>query len=383
MTSELHQLLIDLVSLNSINPDLVPGAAGEEQIAQFIAGWLERRGLDVRLEYPAQHRPNVIATAYGTGGGKTLLLNGHLDTVGAAGMEHPFEPVVAGGKLYGRGAYDMKGGLAACMLAVVAAREKRLRGDVVFTAVVDEEYASLGTSMLLDRIQADGAIVAEFTDLHLVTANRGFVVVEIETAGVAAHGSRPDLGIDAIAKMGAVLTELEALNRELLAHPTHPKLGSGSLHASLIDGGREVSTYPEKCKLTYERRTIPGETAAHVQAEAQTILDRLASADPSFHATVRQTLSRQPMETPPEAGILEAVRTASEAVLGYTPEESGVLYWTDAALLSEAGVPSVLFGPKGAGAHAREEWVDLESVNRCAEVYLETAIRFCNNTLSP
>jgi acetylornithine deacetylase len=317
--------------------------------------------------------------AHGTGGGKTLLLNGHLDTVGVAGMEGPFEPFVAEGKLYGRGAYDMKGGLAACMVSVAAAREKHLRGDVIFTGVSDEEYASLGTSALVDKLRADGAIVAEFTDLQLVTANRGFVIMEIETSGTAAHGSRPDLGVDAISKMGPVLTELDALNQELLAHPTHPKLGSGSLHASFIDGGREVSTYPDHCKLTYERRTIPGETPDLIQAEAQSILDRLALADPSFRAIARHTFSRSPMETPPQATILEVGRAAAQAVLGRPPEEAGVLYWTDAALLAQAGIPSLLFGPAGAGAHAIEEWVDLESVDRCAEVYLEAAVRFCNS----
>jgi acetylornithine deacetylase len=378
MPPDLSQLLLDLVSLDSVNPDLVPGAPGEGRIAQFVAAWLEQRGLDVRLEYPVPGRPNVIATAHGTGGGKSLLLNGHLDTVGVAGMEHPFEPFITDGKLYGRGAYDMKGGLAACMTAIVAAKEKRLCGDVIFTGVVDEEYASLGTAALADKIHADGAIVAEFTELRLVTAHRGFALMEIETEGVAAHGSRPDLGVDAIAKMGRVLTELEALNRVLIAHPSHPRLGSGSLHASSIEGGDEPSTYPAHCKLTYERRTIPGETADQVQAEVQSILDRLAFVDPSFKAKVRCTLVRQPMEMPPGTGLLEAVRAAAEAVLGYTPEEAGVPFWTDAALLTEAGVPSLLFGPAGAGAHAGEEWVDLETVRRCAEIYLETAIRFCS-----
>jgi acetylornithine deacetylase len=377
MNPELTQLLHDLVCIDSVNPDLVPGGAGEAQIARFIATWLERRGLDVTLEAIIPGRPNVVATARGTGGGKTLLLNGHLDTVGAAGMQCPFEAFVDNGRLRGRGAYDMKGGLAACMAAIALARERRLRGNVIFTGVIDEEFASLGTAALAGRIPADGAIVAEFTEMRLITAHRGFAWMEIETDGVAAHGSRPDLGVDAITRMGPVLAGLDMLNRKLLANPVHPRLGSGSLHASIIEGGSELSTYPARCKLSYERRTIPGETPEQVFSEAQEILDRLAEDDPSFRASARQTLVRPPMETPPTAGILRVVQQAAEAVLGYPPEEASVPFWTDAALLADAGVPSVLFGPSGSGAHADEEWVDLESVERCASVYLEIAIRFC------
>jgi acetylornithine deacetylase len=240
--SELEQLLSDLVAINSINPNLVPGAPGEADIAHYIARWLERAGLEVQLIESVTGRPNVIGIAHGSGGGKTLLLNGHMDTVGAGGMRHAHTPVIKEGRLYGRGAYDMKGGLAACMVAMAEARKLYLRGDVVFTAVVDEEYASLGTQALANRFRADGAIVAEFTELRLILAHRGFVWFEVETLGKAAHGSRPDLGVDAIVKMGKFLVELERLDMDLRSNPTHPLLGSGSLHASLIQGGKELST---------------------------------------------------------------------------------------------------------------------------------------------
>jgi acetylornithine deacetylase len=146
---ELEKLLGDLVAINSINPDLVPGAPGEAEIAHYIAGWLERAGLEMQLIESVTGRPNVVGIARGSGGGKTLLLNGHVDTVGAGGMRHAHTPVIKEGRLYGRGAYDMKGGLAACMVALAEARKLHLRGDVVFTAVVDEEYASLGTTRWL------------------------------------------------------------------------------------------------------------------------------------------------------------------------------------------------------------------------------------------
>lgn len=377
---ELTQLLNDLVAINSVNPDLVPGSPGEAEIANYIAQWLECAGLEVQLSEAASGRPNVVGIARGTGGGKTLLFNGHMDTVGVAGMPDAHLPRIdrAAGRLYGRGAYDMKGGLAAAMFAVAQTQKQRLRGDVIFTGVVDEEYASLGTMDLAKRFHADGAIVAEFTELQLILAHRGFVWLEIETIGKAAHGSRPDLGVDAIVKMGKVLTEMEKLDQRLRSNPTHPLLGSGSLHASLIQGGRELSTYPERCILSLERRTLPSETPESVEAEFAQIVQELQRSDSSFQAVVRRGIDRSPLETREDADIVQALQAASGDVLKRPLRISGVQFWTDAAILSAAGIPSVLFGPSGSGAHAVEEWVDLASVKTCAEVYLATAMRFCN-----
>jgi len=374
---ELEQLLSDLVSINSINPDLVPGSPGEAEIAHHIADWLKINDLEVELVESVAGRPNVVGIARGTGGGKTLLLNGHMDTVGIAGMSDAHKPFIKEGRLYGRGSYDMKGGVAACMLAIAEARKQRLRGDVIFMAVIDEEYASLGTLDLANRFHADGAIVAEFTELQLILAHRGFVWLEVETIGKAAHGSRPDLGVDAIVKMGKVLTEIEKLDQNLRANPTHPLLGSGSLHASLIQGGQELSSYPERCLLSVERRTLPGETPASVEVELMEIAQNIQRSDPSFQAAVRRGIHRSPLETSEEADIVKAIQAASVKTLNHPSQTAGVQFWTDAAVLSAAGIPSVLFGPSGSGAHAVEEWVDLESVKACAEIYLATAVSFC------
>ena len=376
---DLERLLSDLVAINSINPDLVPGSPGEAEIARYIADWLERAGLEVELIGSVSGRPNVVGIARGTGGGKTLLLNGHMDTVGVAGMPDAHQPRVdrEAGRLYGRGAYDMKGGVAACLLAIAEAKKQDLRGDVIFMGVIDEEYASLGTMDLATRVHADGAIVAEFTELQLILAHRGFVWLDVETIGKAAHGSRPDLGVDAIVKMGKVLLELEKLDQNLRANPTHPLLGSGSLHASLIRGGQELSSYPERCLLSAERRTLPGETPEAVEAEFVEITENLRGSDPSFHAVVRRGIDRSPLETPEEAEIVKALQAASVRVLGRPLPIAGVQFWTDAAVLSAAGIPSVLFGPSGSGAHAVEEWVDLDSVKTCAQIYLATALDFC------
>ena len=374
---ELEKLLSDLVSINSINPDLVPGSPGEGEIAHYIADWLKLNDLEVELIESASGRPNVVGIARGTGGGKTLLLNGHMDTVGVAGMPEAHQPVIKDGRLYGRGSYDMKSGVAACMLAIAEARKLRLRGDVIFTGVIDEEYASLGTMELAKRFHADGAIVAEFTELQLILAHRGFVWLEVETIGKAAHGSRPDLGGDAIVKMGKVLTEMEKLDQNLRANPTHPLLGSGSLHASLIHGGQELSSYPERCLLSVERRTLPGESPESVEAEFLKIIQDIQKSDPSFNAVVRRGIDRSPLETSEEADIVKAIQTASVKALNHPSQIAGVQFWTDAAVLSAAGIPSVLFGPAGSGAHAVEEWVDLASVKACAEIYLATAMNFC------
>ncbi len=377
MTDQFYTLLCDLVAIDSTNPDLVPGAAGEAEIAKYVTHWLEDAGLEVHLHESAPNRPNVVAIARGSGGGKTLLLNGHMDTVGVADMPNALQPEVRHGCLYGRGAYDMKGGLAACMVAIADAKKINLRGDVILSAVVDEEFAGGGTMTIAENYRADGAIVAEATHLQLIVAHRGFVWLEVETTGVAAHGSRPDLGVDAIMKMGPVLTGLDALHQWLQNRTPHPRLGHASLHASIIQGGREWSTYPERCVLSIERRTLPGETPESVKSEVEGILRQISLGDSAFKATVRGGLSRSPLETPEDAAIVQALNAAGAGVLNRPLELTGVPYWTDAATLWEAGIPSVLFGPSGSGAHAREEWVELDSVATCAEIYLETSKRFC------
>jgi acetylornithine deacetylase len=364
------ELTGQLVAIDSINPDLVPGARGETAIASFVVDWLRDAGLDVELVEPEPGRPSVVATLRGSGGGRSLMLNAHLDTVGVADMAHPFEPRVEGARLYGRGAYDMKGSLAAIMLtARELRREGRLRGDLLVTAVADEEVASLGTSAVAGRWRADAAIVTEPTELSICLAHKGFVWLEVETSGVAAHGSRPDLGVDAIVKMGRVLVGLEDLAARLPTASPHSLLGHGSVHAGSIEGGRELSTYPDRCVLRVERRTLPGESPTVVQSELQAIVK--GSGD------VRVLLARDPSEVSPGHPIVQVVREAATERLRTEPPEVGVSYWMDAAILTGAGIPTVTFGPAGEGAHAPVEWVDLGSVAACVDVYVAAARKFC------
>jgi len=375
--SEVADLTASLVAIESVNPDVVAGGSGEEEIARFVAGWCERAGLETTLSEPASGRPNVVAVARGSGGGRSLLLNAHMDTVGVAGMTGPFEPRLKGGRLHGRGAYDMKGSLAACMVTTAEAARRGLRGDVVLTAVSDEEFASIGTEAVTASVRADAAIVTEPTELQVAVAHRGFVHVEVETTGRAAHGSRPHLGIDAIAKMGHVLVGIEDLDRRLRANPTHRYLGSGSVHASLVEGGQEFSSYPARCVLQAERRTIPGESVALAESELSEILEDASAADGDFSGEVRVLASREPFEVDETSELVRIVRARAAAVLGAEPELVGVSYWADSALLAAAGIPTVLFGPRGEGAHAEVEWVDVESLERCVEIYLAVAGVFC------
>ncbi|HYK86111.1 MAG TPA: ArgE/DapE family deacylase [Ktedonobacteraceae bacterium] len=375
--NETIDLLRQLVAINSINPDLVVGGEGEGEIASFIARWLERAGLEVVIDEPKVGRPNVVGIVRGIGGGRSLMLNAHMDTVGVAGMERPHEPFIEGNRLYGRGAFDMKSGLTAIMVAAASARKLQLRGDVIVTAVADEEFASIGTSSVLRRWSADAAIVTEPTELDICVAHKGFVWLDIETSGIAAHGSLPEAGIDAIVKMGKVLVGIEELDRALRARPTHPLLQSGSLHASLITGGQELSSYPERCLLGVERRTIPGETQASVEAEIQHIFAQIAESDPHFKASLHTTLMREPFEVSQDELIVQLVRRHATAVLGRVPDITCSYAWMDAALLTAAGIPTVVFGPGGTGAHAIVEWADLDQLARCTETLVQVIQEFC------
>jgi acetylornithine deacetylase len=366
-----EQLVAELVAIDSVNPALVPGGAGEEEIAAFVARWLDDAGLEVEV-VDAADRPSVVGIARGRGGGRSLMLNGHLDTVGVEGMLEPHIPHVRDGRLYGRGGYDMKASVAACLLAAGAAAGADLAGDVLVTAVADEEHASVGVRAVLERFTADACIVTEPTALEIVVAHKGFAWWEIEAIGRAAHGSRPDLGVDAIAALGPVLVGVGELERAL-AGRRHELLGAGSVHASLISGGQELSSYPDRCVLELERRTLPGDTAEQLDGE----LARLVAAGDGAELRARTTLVRAPFEVDPAEPIVAVLRERATAHLGREPRMQGHSAWMDAAFTSAAGIPTVVFGPAGAGAHETEEWVDLASVGDCAEVLLATAAAFC------
>ncbi len=371
--------LADLVHIESINPAFSDGSTSEREIAAHVARALERLGMEVTTHEPEAGRVSVVGRLPGRGAGTSLMLYGHLDTVGVGGMADPFGAAIRDGKLHGRGAYDMKGGLAACLGAAKALRDAgvELDGDLLVVAPADEEVASIGMQEVLRHHRTDAAIVTEPTELGVCLAHKGFSWIEVVTTGRAAHGSRFDEGIDANMRMGRFLARLDELEQALRARPPHPLVGPPSLHAGVLHGGSGPSIYAARCRLEIERRTIPGESEQQVVREVQEIVDRLAAADETFTADVRPTLTREPFEVAPDAAIVQIVTEVAGAVLGRPLSHIGETYWMDAALLAAAGIETVVLGPVGSGAHADEEWVDLQSVVQLAEILARSAVRYC------
>jgi acetylornithine deacetylase len=266
------------------------------------------------------------------------------------------------------------------MIVAREATKLRLRGDLIIAAVADEEVASLGTAAVLQQLEADAAIVTEPTELRLCLAHKGFVWLEVETLGVAAHGSRPDIGVDAVARMGRVLTGVADLARRLRGGRGHPLLGTGSIHASTITGGQEWSTYPARCVVKLERRTVPGEDGNSAVGEIEELIAAARAEDPQLVASARLVLERSPSQLRADSFVTKAVERAASESLGRKPEVIGAAYWMDMALLNAAGVPTVAFGPAGEGAHADVEWVDLASVETCVQVYLRAAELVCGGS---
>jgi len=381
-------LLRDLVAIDSVNPTLVPGARGEAAASQFFCKFLRERGIPAELEEAAPGRPNVVAllsavSAANQSGGKpsaALTILAHIDTVGAGDMPEPFTPRERDGRLYGRGALDIKSGVAAMCAAALAARSAGgIRKPLLIAAVVDEECDSIGTEALLKRYTADAAIVLEPTDLRLTIAHKGYAWFEIVTHGRAAHGSLPSEGCDAIRMMGRVLNILDALDRKLASLARHLLLGHGSLHASLIRGGQELSSYPAECRLQLERRTLPEESAGEIEVELRSLVAGLSARDPEFRATVRGLGSRPAYEISRDAPVVRLVSEAIRKTIGSGAAEHlvGMAAWTDTALLAAAGIPGVVFGPSGRGLHGKEEYVELDSVIQCSEVLFEAICSAC------
>jgi acetylornithine deacetylase len=367
------QLLLDLVRIPSVNPSLVPEeGTGEAAVASFSREWLRSRGVRAWLEETAPGRPNCVAEI-GSGEGRTLVLCGHLDTVGIAGMSAPFDPVVDGSTVHGRGTYDMKGGVAAMMAATASlARDQSLQGRLLLALVTDEEYASIGADHFVGRHSAEGCIVGEPTEGRLIVAHRGFVWLDVITRGRIAHGSRWDMGQSAIGRMGRIASALEEFDRTALRARSHPLTGPASLHCAVIRGGVGPSTYAPECRMRVERRTLPGEDGRQAAAEVDEVIRRAGEV-----AEVRLEFERAPLESDPGSPIAGSVRAAAAAVTGLRAEDAGVAYWMDTAVFAAAGIPSIGYGPSGAGAHEDEEWVDLDSVVSCARVIAEAARRFC------
>lgn len=377
LREEVAALTRRLVAIDATNPSLVPDGAGEAELARFIADWLAPRGFQVRLIGADPSRPSLLARRRGIGGGRTLMLAGHLDTVGGSGTGTDpsatagSDPDAAGDRIVGRGAYDMAGGLAAAMIAAVAAPAE-LPGDLVLAFAADEEFGSVGMEELLAAIDAggeasvdprpspDAAVVLEPTDLEVTLGHRGFAWYRVEFEGRAAHGSQPELGVDAIDRALDGLIALRAFGARLDAAPRHPLLGIGTVRVATVEGGTDAATVADRCVLVVERRTLPGEPDPG--AELAQVLA------PSQPARIVPLVARPAMEADADSPIARAVLAAVERVTGCPAVRRGDPWWTDAALIAEAGIPVVLVGAAGGGAHADEEWVSIDSLAALVDV---------------
>ena len=373
-------LTSELVRTPSVNPVLEDGGSGEGAIADLAASWLEGWGYQVAVPEVSPGRYNVVART-GPSGGPSLLLNGHLDTVGVTSMTSPFSGEVRGGRLHGRGSCDMKAGVAAALATAATMAREELGGELIIALTADEEHASLGMQDLVESgVRADAAVVCEPTDLHIMPAHKGFLWADLLVKGKAAHGSRPDVGVDAIVHAGSVLRALAEEAHRLTQRSPHPLLGHASIHAGTISGGSAPSVYPEECRIVVERRTLPGEAPAALMEELEAMLGRARQELPALDVRAEEGLFRPGTEV---ATASELVRALSQSCRehGLEPVLDGMTAWVDASFLNENGTPALCFGPGSiALAHTADEWVPTDQIRRCQAVLTGLARRFLRAT---
>ena len=380
--AEVEDLLSALVRIDSVTPSLIPNAAGEGAIAVFIRDWMAGidANVDISLEEVEPGRPNVLARLAGTGGGRSLCLNAHSDTVGYANWaDRALRPERVGDRLVGVGAADDKSSCAIALLAMreVASSGLRMRGDLVVACTVDEEALSIGTTSLVEHHAFDGAIILEPKGLgRAVIEHQGFGWIDLIVHGKAAHGSAPADGVDAIAQMAEVIRGLTALGARFAAKPD-PRNGATVFHTSTIVGGTDYATYPSQCILGVEIGTQPGESLAARIADIEAIYADCRSRMPGFSAEVRVHLERDPFKAIGHEVLLAAADRAAEQVIGRAHQQVGLNAWMDAALMQGAGIPTISLGPDGGNFHAPDEWVSLPECISLIEIIRETAIAFC------
>lgn len=375
----IRQTLQKLVQINSVNPSLEPGGGGEEEIGRFISAELSSLGIQHEIDPIADKRINVTATIPGSGSGKSLILNAHMDTVGTAGMDAPFSGTVINGRLYGRGSYDMKASIAAILSAAktLIDQDQKLGGDLILSFVADEEFESIGAKRFVENHRADAAIVTEPTDLQICLAHRGFGVFKMITHGKTAHGGKHRLGVDANTHMGLLLAELHKYGKKLPEEMNHPLCGEASMHVPLIEGGNSLFIYSNRCTAHLERRTLPGETEQSVMGELNHIIQSLQKTEPDFNVSIESLIWRDPYEIDRNRPIVKHVESATKAVLEKPSGVIGHTWWEDSGIFGKAGIDTVILGPKGGGIHEAKEWVELESVEKLSKILYRTVLDFC------
>jgi len=374
-----------LVSTNSVNPCIEKGR-GEIEVSKYIVDLLKKTGLDVRTQDVVDGRFNIIGTLKGSGEGRNLMFNGHTDTVGIRNMSvDPLKPVIENGRLHGRGSCDMKGPIAAMIVALKALAESKsqMKGNISISTVVGEEFDNVGANKLVTDEQfgklTQALIVGEPTSLQLAIKHKGFANIEVEVEGKAAHGSVPEKGVDAIEKAAKIIMEMGRLKR-VFGSKNDPLLGQPKIHTSTIEGGREWSVVPDHCVVRFELRTIPGYATSQAMKDIEKIIRELGSEDPDLKAKVGLFLSGEPLDTSPDEPMIRGLQKALRTVKGIQPQIIGLPFYTEAAIFAKAlKVPACIIGPGDiAQAHSADEFVKISEVVEAARIYALTALDFVN-----
>jgi len=369
-------VLSELVGINSISPTLANGP-GESEIAEYVGQFLQKINLDVDIQTVVLDRANVVAIVPGIDRKRSLLLNGHLDTVGIDDMAEPFRLRQEGDRLYGRGAYDMKGSLAVMLLLAEYFTRHQPPVDILLTFVADEEDKSIGMEYLVEKWFPEisslpvGGLFLEPTEENIGVCHKGFNWYEIEVIGKAAHGSLPSEGIDAILPLRVALDEIDRIQSELLNREADPLLGHATLHSSIVEGGEGWSTIPSQSRLKWERRTLPGEAKESLRLELNRVIRAVQNHPGNHNVTGREVFVRPPYRVSDDAEVVNQLYRVSPH-----SKKVGLFFWSDSAVSGLAGLPSALFGPVGHGAHAVDEWVSLKSLVRVYKTLKKMIITF-------
>jgi len=375
----MFQVLQEMILIRSENPFDEPPREGyrEKEMADYLTELLSDLGLKVESREVRPGRPNVFGTLNGKQGQATLMLAGHMDTARTTGYPEAYDVKVEGGKLYGRGACDMKAALAAYLGVAKALKETgtRLKGNLIICGIVDEEYQMIGSKAIGESGRmADQGIIGEPTNLKICPANKGRVSTKIITRGRAAHSSVPEKGINAIDKMASVIQGFGDYNQELLRRPPHPLCGHGRFTPGVIHGGVQVNMVPDTCELEVDRRTLPGESRESVYAEFHERIRRAAEGDPDFvYEITSPTWLIAPNDISAEEAVVTALRAAHQEIMGKDPGVEAFVAGSDAPYM---GFPTVICGPGSISqAHTTCEFVDLQEVKEAAKLYLHAALQ--------
>ncbi len=377
--STVIETLAALVRINSVNPNY-EGGVDELELAENVEKFFSDRGIETWHQNVFPNRPNVMARVPGIDPNRRIVLEAHLDTVSVKGMTiDPWNPVIRDGKLYGRGACDTKGGMAAMMHAVasIAADGIAPPCELLFAATIDEEFSFRGVLALCEPpFHANAAIIAEPTDLLPVIASKGLVRWKIETFGKAAHSAKPHLGINAIEHMAHVITAIQHDTVELSRH-SHPLLGPATCNIGVVRGGIQINFVPDRCEIEIDRRMLPGETVETVLSHYQAIVDSVTADEPSMHVVMHPPmLTDRPLETDASAPAVQVMVRVLEQ-LGLDRTLIGVPFCSDASKFGGIGIPSMILGPGSINqAHSAVEFIECEQVTQAAEIYRQFVLSF-------